>query len=222
MGCCGSSLDKGEEEIRSILINTGLWEISYEDLREKISDNEYLESILRLFVNNSFRDGSFGKYHKTIVDLLKSHIMEKGNSKYYFIFYLFSFLAQYSLSNSKEHFYLLLIEVENKSLTIEQILTYLKDYYIFNLVNVTETIISEMKDRPNHDKAVVLKAEENLKTVFTIDNINTELEEMKKQLSEHIFDTTSHLTSHQFKSIHSLYLSHSDMRDHFLFKYSKK
>jgi hypothetical protein len=66
MGCCGSSLDKGEEEIRSILINTGLWEISYEDLREKISDNEYLESILRLFVNNSFRDGSFGKYHKRI------------------------------------------------------------------------------------------------------------------------------------------------------------
>ena len=152
MGNC-NSLPEGEEYVRKVLLNVGLWKVKFEDIYKELtnsSDNNLIDI-------TAIKEHKIGKYfehslkysiqHEFVLDAIFKTLDTNNTgvcSLFLLLFYLLSFLGKsYDIPTSK-HFYWLILKISNKnendSLTINELKHYLNMFYVFNLKIITQSI----------------------------------------------------------------------------------
>lgn len=224
MGCCGSHLVSGEEYIRRILQSVELWDTTYSDQKEALLKESSENSLINKTVvkEKIFNPLIRNEETKMLFDLILFQLGENC-SIYSVLFYLFPFLSR-SHSQSKDFFEIIFHMNSSGTINLDDIKKYLKYYYEFMLISVTDQIrkgLTLSKEVSDENKKQMLAEIEDLRqTVFTFSNIDRTVEdfmELIKEKKEHSKDV-------DFASVaeRSLKFSNMDVRDYFNIKYGEK
>ena len=178
MGCCFlPSLTSGEDYIRRIIHSMNVWDTSYRELKSQLINN----SLNDLIDKQTVKDVIFKSYaeteeHKLILDMILFRLQDKS-SIYWVLYYLFPFLS--FSETSYLNFYEVILHLNKKQPpTLEDILKYLKYYYEFVLISITEELknyLSKNKDKTGDKSEIVSDIDFHLQKVYNISNIEKEL-----------------------------------------------
>ncbi len=223
MGCFFSIMQSGgEEHILNVIDTMEIWKNSYTDLKEylnNLSKDEKIEKkTVEEFLIEPFRKN---EEHEPVVNLLLSKLKD-SDSFYWVIFYIFPFIAV-TESHSKNFYEVLTHLNKNQPLSQQELIKYLKYYYDFVLISLTEQIrnhmsihLGECDNKENKLKEI----DTLLRNVYNIKNIEREMDHVEKLMlicsEEEIAKKFKYATQNYI----GLKFNYKDIRDFYMYKFT--
>ena len=177
MGCCQGH-SSGEGYMRGVIESLNFGEITYEVLKADLIEKSNYDKIeIRVLKSKIFDSHVTSVEHKFIFDLIIRKVDAK-TSIYWVLFYLFPFLKK-SESDSKNMYEIMFQLNKNTDLNIDDVSKFIKMYYEYVLISITEEINFFLRkasnDKVERRETNLDDLESILNTSFNIRNLESEV-----------------------------------------------
>jgi hypothetical protein len=223
MGCCFTpSLTSGEDYIRRIIHSLNIWDTSYRELKSQLINNSLDELIEKQTVKDVIlKSYAETEEQKVVLDLILSKLQNKS-SIYWVLYYMFPFLS--FSETSYLNFYEVILNLNKNQPSLEDILKYLKYYYEFVLISITEELknyLSKNKEITGDKSEIISDIDFHLQKVYNISNIENELEHIENMINQ----VKEQEMEKKFQTVCEVYnglnFYYKDVRDFYNYKFGK-